>query len=232
MDRETFLERVRSATTVAELPSIPERAPGGLVPDLPSAGATQRFREQVEAVDGHTHLVSSDDEAVQLVDGLLEQYGATSYLAWDPDRLPIAGLVDRLRAAQLDAVVPSAAKGRLNHNTGYMALLVGITGASAGLAESGSIVLGSGPGRPRMASLIPLVHIALLRDEDISPSLSHWIADHPGAASDTSNFFIITGPSRTADIEQTLNLGVHGPKHLHVVVVASERVASEGVASS
>ena len=72
-----------------------------------------------------------------------------------------------------------------------------------------------------MASLIPLVHIALLREQDISPSLSHWIADNPTAAANTSNLVVITGPSRTADIEQILNLGVHGPKYLHVLVVAS-----------
>jgi L-lactate dehydrogenase complex protein LldG len=71
-----------------------------------------------------------------------------------------------------------------------------------------------------MASLIPLVHIALLRSADISPSLSHWVAEHPEAARQTSNLVFVTGPSRTADIEQVLNLGVHGPKHLHVVLLS------------
>lgn len=219
MDRETFLHRVRSAMEVSQLPPIPEMPPGGLVPDLPEAGATERFLQQVEAVDGHTHLVGSDAEAGRLIDALLEQYGATSYLGWDPDHLPISGLAERLRATPLEAVVPGNPEGRLEQQSGYMDLLAGITGASAGLAESGSIVLESGPGRPRMASLIPLVHIALLRKENITQSLSHWIADHPEAASDTSNLFMITGPSRTADIEQTLNLGVHGPRHLHVIVL-------------
>ena len=220
MDRETFLQRIKSAIEISELPPIPEATPGGLIPDLPEAGVTERFMEQVEAVDGHTHRVGSDDEAVHLIGALLEQYGANSYLGWAPEHLPIFGLAERLRATSLGAVVPGDAEGRLEQQSGYMDLLVGITGASAGLAESGSIVLESGVGRPRMASLIPLVHIALLREPDITQSLSHWIADHPEAASDTSNLFMITGPSRTADIEQTLNLGVHGPKHLHVVVVA------------
>lgn len=219
MDRETYLQRVRSAMEASQLPPIPEMAPGGLVPDLPEAGVTGRFLKQVEAVDGHTHLVGSDDEAVRLIDALLEQYEATSYLGWDPDHLPISGLAERLRATPLDAVVPGNPEGRLEKQSGYMDIVAGITGASAGLAESGSIVLESGPGRPRMASLIPLVHIALLRKENITQSLSHWIADHPEAASDTSNLFMITGPSRTADIEQTLNLGVHGPRHLHVIVL-------------
>lgn len=203
----------------SQLPPIPEMAPGGLVPDLPEAGVTGRFLKQVEAVDGHTHLVGSDDEAARLIGALLEQYEATSYLGWDPDHLPISGLAERLRVTPIEAVVPDDPEGRLEWQSGYMDVVAGITGASAGLAESGSIVLESGPGRPRMASLIPLVHIALLRKENITQSLSHWIADHPEAASDTSNLFMITGPSRTADIEQTLNLGVHGPRHLHVIVL-------------
>lgn len=221
MKREDFLERVRAAIEVSELPPIPEEPPGGLVPDLPGAGVTQRFMDQVEAVDGHAHLVGDDDEAVDLIGALLRRYEATGCLAWAPEHLPIAGLVEGLPTTPLDAVVPGDVEGRLVHQTGYMDLVVGITGASAGLAESGSIVLEAGPGRPRMASLIPLVHIALLRERDITQSLSYWIADHPRAAVDTSNLFIITGPSRTADIEQTLNLGVHGPKHLHVVVIAA-----------
>jgi L-lactate utilization protein LutC len=219
MDRETYLQRIRSAMEVSELPPIPNVPPGGLVPDLPRAGVTERFLKQVEAVDGDTHLVRTDDEAVRKIDVLLERYGATSYLGWDPDHLPISGLAERLRATPLNAVVPDDPEGRLEQQSGYMGIVAGITGASAGLAESGSIVLESGPGRPRMASLIPLVHIALLRKENITQSLSHWIADHPEAASDTSNLFMITGPSRTADIEQTLNLGVHGPRHLHVIVL-------------
>jgi L-lactate utilization protein LutC len=53
----------------------------------------------------------------------------------------------------------------------------------------------------------------------IARSLAHYAIDHPAAIEGTSNLVVITGPSRTADIEQQLNLGVHGPKHLHVILV-------------
>ena len=219
MDRETFLTRVRSAMQNPDLPVGPDESPGGLVPEIPAVGLVDRFVERLGAVDALAHRASEESAAVRIVGELLEQYEASKYLAWEPDYLPIAGLIDRLPGSAVEARVAAEPSERLRHQAGYMDSLVGITGATAGLAESGSIVLDCGPGRPRMASLIPLAHIALLRVGDIVPSLSHWVAGHPTAAADTANLFVITGPSRTADIEQILNLGVHGPKHLHVVLL-------------
>ena len=221
MDREKFLGRIRSAMQTSELPASPEDPPGGLVPELSEVGLIERFVERVEAAAGVIHQVANDEEAIQVVAELLGKYEATEYLAWDAEHLPVAGLTDRLPGKVIGAEVPADASNRLGHQAGYMSIRVGITGTSGGLAESGSIVLDCGPGRSRMASLIPLVHIALLRSSDIVPSLSHWVADHPRAALDTANLVVITGPSRTADIEQILNLGVHGPKDVHVVIVAS-----------
>jgi L-lactate dehydrogenase complex protein LldG len=187
---------------------------------LSETGLVERFVERVEAAAGVIHQVANDEAAIQVVVDLLGKYEAEEYLAWDAEHLPVAGLTDRLPGRFASAEVSADASDRLGHQTGYMELRVGITGASGGLAESGSIVLDSGPGRPRMASLIPLVHIALLRSSDIVPSLPHWVADNPQAAVDTANLVVITGPSRTADIEQILNLGVHGPKDVHVVLLS------------
>ena len=219
MEREAFLKNVRVAIQNPDLPAGPAEAPGGLVPDLPETDLIERFLERVEAVDAIAHRAADDGDAIHIISGLLEDYEAAEYLTWDADQLPVAGLLDGLPGKQASSSVATDPSDRLSHQAGYMNARVGITGAIAGLAESGSIVLDSGPGRPRMASLIPLVHIALLRSTDISPSLSHWVATNPTAAADTANLFVITGPSRTADIEQILNLGVHGPKHLHVILL-------------
>ena len=94
---------------------------------------------------------------------------------------------------------------------------VGVTGALAGIADTGSLVLVGGEGRPLTASLLPDIHIAILRVSDLVPTLSDALrrpeVDNSPAA------VIITGPSRTADIEMTLTIGVHGPKELHVFLV-------------
>jgi L-lactate dehydrogenase complex protein LldG len=94
---------------------------------------------------------------------------------------------------------------------------VGITGALAGIAESGSLVLVSGEGRPLTASLLPDIHIAILRASCLVPTLPDALR-LPEILT-ASAAVIITGPSRTADIEMTLTIGVHGPKELHIFLI-------------
>ena len=96
---------------------------------------------------------------------------------------------------------------------------MGITGAFAGIAESGTIAVVSGAGRSRLASLLAPVHIAVLRADRMYPSLAAFLAAHADIAEQGSNLVLITGPSRTADIEMTLTRGVHGPGEVHVVVL-------------
>jgi L-lactate dehydrogenase complex protein LldG len=101
---------------------------------------------------------------------------------------------------------------------------VGLTGAEAGLADTGTIVVRNGPGHTPLASLLPPAHVAILQAGRIFPDMRayfSYVGRQPGASEqihDTSNLVFITGPSRTADIEQTLTLGVHGPRELIIVV--------------
>jgi L-lactate dehydrogenase complex protein LldF len=91
-------------------------------------------------------------------------------------------------------------------------ILVGVTKALCGLADTGSILIADGRGDPLKASLLPEIHIAILKATDILPSLPNAmpLVKEAGAA------VFITGPSRTADIEMTLTIGVHGPREIHV----------------
>jgi L-lactate dehydrogenase complex protein LldG len=93
-------------------------------------------------------------------------------------------------------------------------ILVGVTKAVCGLADTGSVLEADGEGSPLHASLLPEVHLAVLDSFRILPSL----ADAMNLVRDKSAAVFITGPSRTADIEMTLTIGVHGPKEIHVFV--------------
>lgn len=217
MERDAFLSRVRSAVARASLPERPDGDPGLLVPELPEVDLVARFSEALEAVDGTVHRGEDPEEVVE---GIMAARRASGFISWDGEHLPVPGIVDRLVARgyeRVGGVVP--AEGRRDHQRTYGDLLVGITAAEAGLAESGSIVLRSGPGRPRMASLIPLVHVALLPADRIHRSLAHWAERHVDRAVEAANLIVVTGPSRTGDIEMNLNLGVHGPGELHVVLL-------------
>lgn len=216
MEREAFLARVRAAVAIDRVPGPPAEDPGLLVPSLPTVDLVERFTEALQAVEGVVHT----EDPAGVIAEVAARHEATEYLSWDPEQLPVTGLLDELDRRGLrrvEAAVP--AEGRADHQLSYRGLRLGITGAEAGLAESGSIVLRSGPGRPRMASLVPLVHVALLPAGRLHRSLAHWAAEEAGSAAEAANLVVISGPSRTGDIEQHLTLGVHGPKHVHVVLV-------------
>ncbi len=93
----------------------------------------------------------------------------------------------------------------------------GVSEALYGLADTGSVVLAASPEEPRARSLLPFVHVSLLRADRILPGLDELFeavgGDLPSALA------IVTGPSRSADIEQMLVVGVHGPGEVHVVLL-------------
>jgi L-lactate dehydrogenase complex protein LldG len=102
----------------------------------------------------------------------------------------------------------------------------GVSVALFGLADTGSIVLAASPEEPRVRSLLPAVHVAILAEDRILPGLDALFEtigdDLPSALA------IVTGPSRSADIEQKLVVGVHGPGEVHVVLTPPAPATSEG----
>jgi len=96
----------------------------------------------------------------------------------------------------------------------------GVSRALYGLAETGSVVLAASPEERRAASLLPDVHVSLLAEDRILPGLEELFAALGGEL--PSALAIVTGPSRSADIEQRLVVGVHGPGEVHVVLTAPQ----------
>jgi L-lactate dehydrogenase complex protein LldG len=98
-------------------------------------------------------------------------------------------------------------------------IAAGFTTTLGGIAETGGLLLAPGPREPRLLSLVPPIHLALLRAERIFDTLHRALGELGWTQALPANALVVSGPSKTADIEQTLAYGVHGPKRLVVVLV-------------
>jgi L-lactate dehydrogenase complex protein LldG len=116
----------------------------------------------------------------------------------------------------LDETVVQKAGIHVSH-TPDATLRAGVTKAICGLADTGSILVADGKGNPLQASLLPQIHIAVLRTIDLLPSLANAMV--LPIVRESKAAVVITGPSRTADIEMSLTIGMHGPGEVHVFLV-------------
>lgn len=105
-----------------------------------------------------------------------------------------------------------------------------LTLARSGIAETGSLVLWPSPSEPRLMSLVPSVHFVLLDVDHIHADLNAAMAAEAWSGSLPTNALLICGPSKTADIQQTLAYGAHGPREL-VVLLRHAATAQQGAAS-
>lgn len=214
MERDVFLSRIAAATMTGDIPTA--AVPPPAIGDYEATDLQARFRSRAQSVETVVHGPVSRHGVPRAVAAIAAGHDATTFLCWEQlSGVPSALTADGLE--RFDHEVPVGSRNGFNE--GYMPLDLGVTGADAGLAESGSVVLRHGPGRPRMASAIPEIHVAVLGVASIFPTLAHWAESNPTALADDSNTVIVTGPSRTGDIEPQINLGVHGPRHVHVVLV-------------
>jgi L-lactate dehydrogenase complex protein LldG len=110
----------------------------------------------------------------------------------------------------------------------FDAVDAGVTAAEAGIADTGSLVLRPGAHEPRTLSLVPPLHVAVLRASRLYASLPAALdAVTAGQADMPTNLLLVTGPSKTADIQQVLAFGAHGPKELVIVLVNDLQAAEE-----
>lgn len=167
------------------------------------------FTLELTALDGTVTLCRRDassslasTELVDQITALLQVKGVTSIQSWEDEHLP-PGLLSALAETGI----------QIKHEPDPQAQ-AGLTGCLAAIAETGTLVIPSGPGRSLTASLLPEIHVAILAAEDIHQNLSQIL--NLEAVRTAASVALVTGPSRTSDIEMTLTLGVHGPREVHV----------------
>lgn len=223
MSRNEFLERVRTAAAAGRayrvhVDAIPEGTGYIGAGDDPVA----RFAAEVRAVGGQAHVAADTRDARAIVGRLLDELSTKSVLCWEHEslrRLELDGLfaskgITALSQCTLAALDPSEARRRA------LSADVGITGVTWAVAETGSVAVASGPGTERIVSLVPPVYITLVERERIVPDLFDLFVKFDTVSGQRlpSNLALITGPSKTGDIELKLTTGVHGPGVWHVVV--------------
>jgi L-lactate dehydrogenase complex protein LldG len=168
----------------------------------PGSTLVDRLAGELTAAGVESYRIQASELTAQLI-AFFRGRGLDALLTWDHiDGLDPAGLIEAgfrlVRSA--DASVKA-----------------GLTGCAAAIAETGTLVLPGTKGQPLTASLLPEVHVAVIHSRQIVRTLEEAL--HLKAATEAAATVLITGPSRTADIEMTLTIGVHGPKELIAYIV-------------
>lgn len=219
--RDNIFRKLRAATT-APLPS-PDAAIAAHYASLPrtaTADLAREFAEKITAWHAEVHVVPRG----AWVGKLKEVVAAKG----------IASLLYAPATAHGKALEGAANEGKLTGLKPYDKPIDGwkqelfenvdaaITGTRGAIAETGTMIVWPDADEPRLMSLVPPIHIALVDANAVVPTLYDAITQQKWSAGLPTNALLITGPSKTADIQQTLAYGAHGPKELVVLLLTGE----------
>lgn len=237
--REEMLIRVRQALgrspTSSEAGSAIFPAAGKILTPIPPGELVEHFEAELIAVAGTAHRAGSAAELQRILLQILPPVGEGPIVfSRNPllSRLDLAHTLETLNYAVTrwpgGDELPSSE--RVAFRTQCFSASVGITGVDFALAESGTLVLSSAAEGSQLASLAPPVHVALYVRHQVLESLEEVLRRLQAAGSDPSDLagrsvVFITGPSRTSDIEQVSIRGVHGPTHVHAVLIEDVCIA-------
>jgi L-lactate dehydrogenase complex protein LldG len=207
--REEILANVRASLGRAEGTPVSPVPPTARVKPR-TAGPVEAEIEQlfaeIDKLKGVTRRLAGRDDLKSALADLVKAEAVKKATLWATPELQALDVAATLKALGVELVSPHADKRKVAECE------LGVTGADAALAETGTILLRSSPEKPRVVSLLPRVHLAILRRAALRADLHQVFSE----VKQDGYCVLISGPSRTADIELTLTLGVHGPKALYV----------------
>jgi len=232
--REEMLERVRKALgrpkEGSATPHLSAFDPTGVMPPLAPEDYLAKFETEWEKVSGVAHRVTNMAELEEVLQKILALAESQEVILSRNPLLAELCIANRLSTLG-KFVTPwnAVCEGvetlfRPNFKKASFNAGVGITGVDYVLAETGTLVLSSATEGAQVASLAPPIHVALYRRSQLVGSLDEVLAKlqpsyPPGLASLGRSVVFVTGTSRTADIEQILIHGVHGPGEAHAILV-------------
>lgn len=215
-----MLGRIRAALGRVASSPAPEALPSFSQGGADACEGVGLFREKVLRAGGRIRDVHSAAEVSEYLRKLLPPDAPKKVAVSDGAERCARGLRALLKDAGA-AVIPSfhecaAGSSPAQYARELLEACAGITSAQHALAETGTLVLHSGDEQHRLISLLPPIHVCILSPLAILANLESLCADRSGEMPHALT--LITGPSRTADIEQTLTVGMHGPGELHVLL--------------
>ena len=182
---------------------------------------TKQFESELTRVGGRFHRATTAESAFHYIEQVASVRQAKRIIAWETQVIDDIDLSGKLEEKGIEVLTETADREFI---PAAAASDVGVSGVDFALADTGTLVLLARKGQARSISLLPPVHIAVMKPEqllsglsDLFPLLRSEAEAEGGDLSSAITF--ITGPSRTADIELTLVVGVHGPQQLHVVLL-------------
>jgi L-lactate utilization protein LutC len=213
--RRSMLQAIRKAVAAGNHGAAPQHPKRNGVGWQGAGGdVVERFCQELTAAGGTPHHAADATAAVDIVLSLVRGKEARRVLLGNNDVLASLPLEDALHRAGVEIV--SAAAG---DKPQYFAADMGISGVDYLIAETGSLVVLTRSEQPRSLSLLPPIHIAIARPAQIVADLFDWFDDrHSNNRALPACVSIITGPSKTGDIELKLVTGVHGPGEVHVIL--------------
>ena len=193
---------------------------------MSQADLIKLMKTKAEAVQAVVREVDSLQAVFDYTVALTRQQAGTAIAAcgFDPPR--IEPLARCCRDAQLTLLKPPFdpplnSRSNANYNFRATEFHTALTPVAWGIAETGTLVLDSRSEELRLATMLSTVHVAILPADRIKPdsaALEQWLGDALAQPQPAYTAFI-TGPSRTADIERVLAIGVHGPRELHIMIL-------------
>ena len=210
MARDYILHKVRTALG-RSAGQAPVETPAAriVVPQVDLESRIRTFCSCIEQLSGKTYRAESPEDARGYVAQLVEGRTAVASNAPLVAECGITGIPGVRGGFRTEPELREACS----------TAEFGITGADYALADTGTLVMLSSAEEARMISLLPPVHIAIVDISKLLTGLDELFTALPDPAARTSAMVLITGPSRTADIEQILVRGVHGPGEMHVVLL-------------
>lgn len=199
--RDTILKRVNNAlrdTPRKPTPALPRepRVPGDADTRVAAALAA------IEYVGGKVARLKTKDELRNALAELVSAEHIKKAMLWENQELQALGVAEMLAQLDVEVISPRADKYDLAQCD------LGVTSADAVLPQTGTLALQTTPEQAESVSLLPRVHLAIFRVAALRADLAEVLAQ----IKDRRHAVLITGPSRTTDIEKTLAIGVHGPK--------------------